>query len=320
MSRALAVLVLLTAVQDKYRVEEGNGRLARTIHVDRSTLALAATPDGAVLAIGSGSEILLAGLPDGKLLRSVKCGPGFVRGLAFSADGKTIAAAVIGGVVLVDVATGALLWRIAGHPAAAKGDEGAYGVAFSPDGAQVLTISRDDTKLRSWALKDGAAGAVVDTQLVGPKRLAVGGGRVAVLSDDGVAGFGADLAPLWKQKGRLLGALAYSPDGTSLALGTTGASASVRLLDAATGEKKGQLDVAGLGTPSGVAWTPDGKRVVTAATRGGVLLWNGGTSVKLDESFKAGEDLDRAVVVVLGGKLAAVAGNRKEIRLYTLGD
>ena len=60
---------------------------------------------------------------------------------------------------------------------------------------------------------------------------------------------------------------------------------------------------------------------MSAAARAGVSLWESGKAaplLKLDAGFRAGEDADRAALVLPGSALAAVAGRGKEIRLYKL--
>jgi len=324
---AVALLATRPVPQEKYRVEEGQGALARTLHLDRAALALAASPDGKLLAIGVRGKILLAGFEDGKLLQSVDTGRGSVRGLAFSPDGTQVAAGCIGGVFLVEVATGKVLWKAPGHPSPQKGGEGAYGVAFSTDGTEVLTVSPDDSNLRSWSARDGSAGKSVDAK--SPlNRIAVSGERIAVASEEGIAVYGKGLAEVWRQKARLAGAIAFSPDGALLAAGVTGAEAAVTLRESGTGKDAGRLGSAGAGSLTGLAWTPDGKRLVTATSRGGkVLLWTRGKETEgptatLDPAFRVGADIDRAAVAGLAGKALAVAGAGAEsqVRIYRMAE
>ena len=322
---ALALLATRPAPQEKYRVEEGQGALARTLHLDRAALALAASPDGKLLAIGVRGKVLLAGFEDGKLLQSVDTGRGSVRGLAFSPDGKQLAAGAIGGIFLIEVATGKVVWKAPGHPSPQKGGDGAYGVAFTTDGTEILSVSPDDSNLRSWSSRDGSAGKSVDAK--SPlNRIAVSGERIAVASEEGIAVYGTGLAEAWRQKARLAGAIAFSPDGTLLAAGVTGSEASVTLREAATGKAAGRVDLAGAGSLTGLAWTPDGKRLVTGTSRGGkVLLWSRGKesegpSATLDPAFKVSSDIDRAAVAGLAGKavVVAVAGTESQVRIYKI--
>lgn len=322
-SAILALASLPAFPQEDYRVEEGKGAIRRTLHLEREALALEASPDGKRLALGVRGKVLVVEFADGKLVSTLETGRGAIRGLAFSPDGKQLGVAAIGGVSLIDIESGKVLWKAVGHPSSMKGGEGAYGVAFTTDGSELLTVSVDDPNLRCWSAKDGAAGKVVDTKTE-PRRIAVSGDLVAISSSSEVQMYGKELVQAWKARVRLAGGLAFAPGGGRLAVGVTGQNAGVESFDSATGKRGGRIDFAGSGALAGVAWTPDGKALVTAAARaGGVKLWTTGKEAEgptadLDPAFRANEDADRAAVVGLGGKAAAVAGREKQVRIYSL--
>ncbi|WP_035856604.1 protein kinase family protein [Cryptosporangium arvum] len=115
--------------------------------VGRDVVALAETGQGATVAVADGTGIRIdrnetfagkASIPGVRVAE---------RGLRFSPDGTTLAAAGPGGVQLWDVATGALRTRVAGAT-------GPTAVAFSPDGRRLAAASGPDT-VRVWDLPTG---------------------------------------------------------------------------------------------------------------------------------------------------------------------
>ena len=180
---------------------------------------------------------------------------GAVRGVAFSPDGKTIAAGYgggwggDGGVVLWDVAARK---RLADDPLPVKEGD-VRGVAFSPDGKTIAA---------GYSVVGGGSGVVL-WDVAARKRLA----------DD----------PLPVKEGRVSG-VAFSPDGKTIAAGYGGVGGGyggggVVLWDVAARKRLADdpLPVKD-GDVSGVAFSPDGK-TIAAGYRfvvgvGGVVLWD----------------------------------------------
>src|SRR5438067_13931909 len=99
-------------------------------------------PDGAVIALGGYKEARLVDSASRKPVATLAGHAEAVRGLAFSRDGKWLAAAGglparSGEVKLWDVATQTAARTFTGHP------DCIYAVAFSPDGAMLATASYD---------------------------------------------------------------------------------------------------------------------------------------------------------------------------------
>ena len=190
---------------------------------------------------------------------------GYVKSVAFSPDGKTIAAGYVGGVVLWDVATRR---RLAEDPLPVKEGDVAS-VAFSPDGKTI------------------AAG--YDHLPPPPPPSPVVGGHSYV----GVVGYGVvlwDVAtrrrlaedPLPVKEGNVE-SVAFSPDGKTLAAGYGGYVGGVVLWDVATRRRLAEdpLPVKEGGVRS-VAFSPDGT-TLTAGYVGGVVLWRVATRRRLAE-------------------------------------
>ncbi|HEU5010719.1 MAG TPA: WD40 repeat domain-containing protein, partial [Gaiellaceae bacterium] len=205
---------------------------------------------------------------NGKLLHELVGHQGQVLGVAIGPGGTEVATVSTDGTGRIwDAATGEFRASLFGHTNFVRS------VAFSPDGQSVVTASRDGTA-RTWALNG--------------RRLATMSGNAdvvdfALFSPDGysVATGGADGAvKIWDagtrpqlSRSRLRAPdppvpTATSPDGRVTA---TAAGPVVRLerADGTTSELVGhRLDV------SSVAFSPDGKRLVTAGRDHDVILWD----------------------------------------------
>lgn len=115
--------------------------------------AMAFAPSGKELAVGGYHEIMIWSTAEPKLARRIKDVEQRVFGLAFSADGKVLAAAggtpgVSGEAALYDPATGKLIRRLGTM------SDVALGLAFSPDGKRLAVCAAD----RSIRVYDSASG------------------------------------------------------------------------------------------------------------------------------------------------------------------
>ncbi|MDQ6707706.1 MAG: hypothetical protein M3Z85_17230 [Acidobacteriota bacterium] len=159
--------------------------------------ALAYSPDGKVLALGTFQEVRLADPMTGATIATLKGHEGEVRAIAFSPDGKLLAAAgglpaQWGQVKIWDVEKRAELRAIKGH------SDCIYAVAFAPDGKSVASSSYDKL-IKLWD---------VDT-----------GNEIRTFKDH--------IEPVY--------ALVFTPDGKRLISGA--ADRSVKVWDAATGKR-----------------------------------------------------------------------------------
>ncbi len=166
------------------------------VAVKPQIFSLAYHPGGQMLAAGGHKDVRLVSA-QGKPLETLAGHAGVVRAVAFSRDGKRLAAA--GGIAarkgevkLWDVEKRTVVATFAGH------DDCIYAVAFSPDGALVATASYDKL-IKLW---DAATGNEVRT-----------------LKDHIDAVY----------------ALAFTPDGKRLVSG--GADRTVKIWDPATGAR-----------------------------------------------------------------------------------
>ncbi len=141
----------------KKRVElwnAGTGALERTLRTGEARpWSLAFSPDGKSLVVGCqkadhSGEVTLWDAEAGKLNQTWELAK-YVNAVAFSADGKTIAASTGGAVVLLGVARkGEEIVSLKGQP------QGYRTVAFSPDGKVVAAGGRDG-KVQIWDVPTG---------------------------------------------------------------------------------------------------------------------------------------------------------------------
>jgi WD40 repeat protein len=210
-------------------------------HTD-TVYAVAFAPDGSMLASASADEtVRLWSVAGGepKLRQVLRAHKSDVFSVAFSKDGKLLASGDNHGVVMV--------WENAGEeaklraklpPKVAGGDYRRQAVAFSPDGRMLATSSELDVVL--WSLET-AQPEIIRT-LTATKKL----DRVQTL--------------------------AFSPDGKTLAAGRYDA-AGIHLWDL-TGDQPGDTRWLDGGTTWSVAFSPNGKMLVSAPSAPELRLWD----------------------------------------------
>ncbi|HEV3262566.1 MAG TPA: sigma-70 family RNA polymerase sigma factor [Gemmataceae bacterium] len=253
--------------------------------------AVAFSPDGKTLAAGCGDKtIRLFDVAGHKEIRRLVGHNGEVRCVAFSPDGKTLASGCGAWhwgskedktIRLWDVESGKEVHQLAGH------QSGVRCLAFSPDGKtlasgggyweeEMRSSTPPDPLLRFWDVASG-------------KESHTFGGH-----EGGVR------------------AVAYSPDGRTLGAGD---GKMVRLWDAATGKELRRLTSAEDQKVESVAFSADGRTLVSSGLDGVVRLWDV-TAGKQIRRVEKDQNWPRCVALSPDGKTVVSAGAEKRIRMW----
>ena len=253
----------------------------RMLHVLRGGVIRSASfsPDGRQIITASDDGVVRVWTTgDGKLVASFAVAGGLASSASFSPDGKQIVTANGDGTVGVWTLDGRLVRSLPGHAG------GTFSAEYSRDGKRILTTGRDNIA-RIW---NAATGQQLQTLTSTASAIHFAtflpdGAQVATGSHDAYATEVWDVA-----SGRLLETLetgglgsgvACSPDGKRIAsIGWD----TVTVHDVATGQKMFQFSI---GTRhlalSSIAYSRDGKRIITGEEMGYARVWDATTGAML---------------------------------------
>lgn len=281
--------------------DPATGRKVATLsgHADK-VLAAAFAPDGLTLLTASGDRTLrLWDTRTGRVLKSLSGHGAQVTAVAFSPDGThALSGSEDNTVRLWDLATGRDERTMAGH------SEPVTAVAFSPDGALALSGSADHS-LKLWNLATGAevrtlaspSGPVWSllAQPGGNQVAAIQGNHVTqALPEGAYAGRRFTRGLLYRLKAWTFPAgqkvldcadnvkrAAFAPDGKTLATSPTFGGPMV-LREAGTGRVLRAFQApAGYYEVATLAFSQDGRRVLTASEKGPLKVWDPATGQEL---------------------------------------
>jgi WD40 repeat protein len=210
----------------------------------------------------------------------------FVQSPAFSPDGQRIVTASGDRTARIwDASTGKSIAVLSGH-----GDM-VLEAAFSPDGRRIVTASEDETA-RIW----GAASSMQLAVLSDPgdwgfdAAYSPDGRRIAIVSDETArtvdAGTFKQITGLSGHEG-MVRSVAFSPDGRRIV--TASNDRTARIWDAASGVQLAVLSGHGAGLAAddesgnvrSAAFSPDGRRIVTASNDKTARIWDATTGNQL---------------------------------------
>ena len=259
-------------------------KIKPTAEVKKAIHAIAASPKGDLLAIGSFGRVEILDATSHEKLRELGDIAGNVNALVFSPDGTFIFGAAgdagLSGVVYQwKVADGSLIRRYEGH------SDALYALALAPDGKQFATGGYDQ-KIKIWSVSTGIElktlkghnGAVfgLSYRPDGKVLASASADRTVKLWDPAT---GARLDTL-SQPAKELNAVAFAPDGKALV--AAGADNRLRVWTVSAKAREGSNPImittfAHEGAVLKLAFSADGKTLVSTAADMTVKLWDTAT-------------------------------------------
>jgi WD40 repeat protein len=243
------------------------------LRIDRPPGWLQFSPNGALLYASSQKSVFVFDVATGRQIRAFE-GAG---GLALSPDGATLAVARRDvGPGLYDTATGRLTAQLVGHDGAVSA------AAFSPDGSLVATVS-DDRTSAVWDARTGEQLHLLEGHASQVTAVSFGADETTLYTSglDGAVfawdlerthGLARDM-PTTLASGTPFDHLLAPQGDTAVYTGAAGREPFV--MNITTGHRTelkapsgARMDVTGL------AYRPDGRRVVTVENRGTLRLWD----------------------------------------------
>jgi WD40 repeat protein/serine/threonine protein kinase len=296
------------------------GVLLRTMAHRHPLSALAFSPDGKWVAAASFDRtVKLSDAATGEVLHNLDLHTGNVECVAFSPDGKRVASAGEDKTVrLWDATTGREVLGLRGHG-------GRCGcVAFSPDGRRLASASTDGT-IRFWDATPlrGDEGQELLTfsrhshEIRGVACSPDDSRRIASAGSDGVVRIWdvqtGQVSVDFTGHNQIVFFVAWHPDGKRIAsAGIDGKEQSVKVWDARSGREVCTLqsERKEYAAPySAVAFSRDGRRLVTGNASGDVQVWDAQTGRPVQTLGSHGGEVRGLAFSTQGGHLASASSD-----------
>jgi WD40 repeat protein len=288
-------------------------------------MAAALSPDGRMVALGAeDGTVQLLDLATGRFRGMAGRHESPIGGVAFSADGTMLATG--GGdrrVIVRDVASGQVRETF-------QGGEGRFAdLQFSPDGRTLYAAAT--RSVIAWDL-DGAGRLGRPFSVPEPTdiTMAVSPDGSVIATPDGPAGDRVSLRELRAPRkvrrslapgiGRI-GAIAFAPDGKTLALGGERADTAPVLVDAASGTITRRMTGGHDGGFVTLAFDREGTRILTAGNDRRAIVWDARTGAQLHEFRHPGDEpSDTVAAWSPDGTMVATAGGGGKVVLWRVAD
>lgn len=279
--------------------------------------ALAFSPDGTRLYVGTYGRVSIWDPVAGKVLGHLDGVEGAVHQVRFSRDGKRIGvaggkAAISGSVLIYDgTAPGKPLRRLAGHA------DVVYDFAWAPDGKRIATAGFDK-QVRLWDVEAGKDVLTLKDHSDSVTAVAFspdGRHLVSAGKDKSIKLFeahtGKAVRAFTGHREEVL-AVAFSPDGKAIL--STGVEPQIRWWNAETGASLRTVGGHG-GEVYEIRFGMDGKQFVTVSQDRSVRLWDVATGA-IQKDYASGGDLLLSAALSPDGKRVAAGSWTGLVRLW----
>ncbi|MDP6635330.1 MAG: protein kinase [Phycisphaerae bacterium] len=279
---------------------------------DKAIGAAAFSPDGKTIATGRNGGLSLWDAASGKLIRKCDAVEGDVRRVRFSLDGARVFALGTQWISGYDTSSGKNLWKL----------KEAHGMLFAwavtPDDKYIMLFNRSQKLITIQAdsgeivHRSAKQGTIISSIAYSPKlkRMALG---FNLFGNVRIHQLGSSAEPFEVRSGqRDVYDLAFSDDGAlvaSAAGNPNSSSGSIKVWDAGSGKLKCE-SADRMGVVAKVAFSPDGRRIITAGHDRKLTIW----------AMESGKLIPTRVLRIRGGPVADMSLDNKNNRAVTVGD